>query len=67
MGLYKTIGIYEGIYEDQYDDMFPQQIVLLFFLLLPFKKSQSLSMMRGSYFEYIITQLSLFPAQKIGR
>ena len=36
-GLHKTMGIYEGTFEDQYDDMFPQQIVLLFFLLLPFK------------------------------
>ena len=36
-GLYKTMGIYEGTFEDQYDDMFPQQIVLLFFLLLPVK------------------------------
>ena len=39
-GLHKTMGIYEGTSEDQYDDMFPQQIVLLFFLLLPFKWSQ---------------------------
>ena len=62
-GLHKTMGIYEGTSEDQYDDMFPQQIVLLFFSS---SHLNSLNVLRGSYFEYIITQLSPFPAQKSG-